>query len=254
MEELKRFLDRKAAEFEMPGFIANDPISVPHAYKIKEDVEIAGFFAAIFSWGKRQIIIAKSLELMALMDHAPHDFVVHHREKDLRRFMNFRHRTFQPDDLLYFIRFLQQHYTRFSSLEDAFNPTPGEKIKDIEAALSHFHRTFFSLDYAPKRSRKHVATPERHSACKRLNMYLRWMVRPATKGVDFGLWKSIAPHQLICPLDVHVGRVARSLGLLTRKANDWNAALELTTTLRSFDPDDPVKYDYALFNMGLEES
>ena len=254
MEDLKSFLDRQAEHFENPGFIANDPIQVPHSFVHRTDIEIAGLFAAVFSWGQRKSIIRKSLELMALMDHAPHEFVVHHEEQDLKRLLSFRHRTFQTDDLLYFIRFLQHHYTRFPSLEDAFNPTPGEKVKDIETALIHFHRYFFSLDDAPKRTRKHVATPERHSACKRLNMYLRWMVRPATKGVDFGLWKSIAPHQLICPLDVHTGRVARQLGLLRRKANDWKAALELTEVLRSFDPDDPVKYDYALFNMGLEGS
>ncbi len=252
MDELKRFLDRKAKAFETPQFIPNDPISIPHAYRKKQDIEIAGFFAAVFSWGKRQIIIAKSKELMALMDHAPYDFIVHHRETDLKRFLNFRHRTFQPDDLLYFIHFLHHHYTRFSSLEDAFNPTPGNPVNSLEAALTHFHHYFFSLEDAPQRTRKHVATPERHSACKRLNMYLRWMVRSPERGVDFGIWKSISPAQLICPLDVHVGRVARRLGLLTRKANDWKAALELSETLRHFDPQDPVKYDYALFNMGLE--
>jgi len=250
MEDLKSLLDRQAERYENPGFISNDPVQVPHSFGQRADIEIAGLFAAVFSWGQRKSIIRKSLELMALMDHAPHDFVLHHTDRDLKRFSHFAHRTFQTDDLLYFIHFLKHHFAHFSSLEDAFNPAPGKKIKDAETALTHFHRYFFSLDDAPHRTRKHVATPERHSACKRLNMYLRWMVRPAAKGVDFGLWKSLSPAQLICPLDVHAGRIARQLGLLGRKANDWKAALELTEALRSFDPDDPVKYDYALFNMG----
>lgn len=251
MEDLKSFLDREADRFEDPDFISTDPIRVPHAFEDRADIEIAGFFTAVFSWGQRKSIIRKSLELMALMDHAPHDFVLHHTDGDLKRVSHFVYRTFQSDDLLYFIHFLKHHFARFSSLEDAFNPAPGHKIKDVETALTHFHRYFFSLEDAPQRTRKHVASPERHSACKRLNMYLRWMVRPATKGVDFGIWESLSPAQLICPLDVHAGRVARQLGLLRRKQNNWKAALELTQSLRSFDPEDPVKYDFALFNLGL---
>ena len=249
MEDLKSFLDRQAEHFENPGFIANDPIQVPHSFVHRADIEIAGLFAAVFSWGQRKSIIRKSLELMALMDHAPHEFVVHHEEQDLKRLLSFRHRTFQTDDLLYFIRFLQHHYTRFPSLEDAFNPTPGEKVKDIETALIHFHRYFFSLDDAPKRTRKHVATPERHSACKRLNMYLRWMVRPGP--VDLCIWNAFSPAQLVLPLDVHSGRQARALGLLPRAANDWTAVQMLTERCRAFSPEDPCRYDFAFFGLGV---
>lgn len=250
-QRLKDFLDKKAEEYNQPSFIAPDPISIPHGFTKKQDREIAGFFAALFAWGNRTIIINKSRELMALMDGAPYQFVVHHKEEDRRRFLHFRHRTFNATDLLYFLEFLQHHYTQNDSLEQAF--LPGGPFVSIEAALNHFHSYFFSLPGAPARTGKHIAAPFKGSSCKRLNMYLRWMVRRDHKGVDFGLWPNIPQRSLICPIDVHVARVAKKLGLLHRKPVDWLAALELTHQLRLMDPDDPVKYDFALFGLGVGE-
>lgn len=187
---------------------------------------------------------------MRLMDNCPHDFIVNHPEKDRKRLLGFRHRTFNDTDLLYFVTFLQHHYRKHSSLESAFFP---KSVKDVENALDHFHSYFFSLEDVPPRTRKHVASPLKNSGCKRLNMYLRWMVRNDGKGVDFGLWRKIQPSQLIVPLDLHVARVAKRFGLLSRPNSDWRSALELTTHLREFDPKDPVKYDFALFALGVME-
>ena len=251
MDEVKGFLDEKVNEYNVPGFIAHDPVSVPHAFTKLQDIEIAGFFAATLAWGRRKTIIDKSRELMALMGNDPHAFVLHHTENDLKGLQHFKHRTFQPDDVLYFISFLSDHYARHNSLEEAFLRGQGFDMTD---RLSAFNDYFFSLDYAPQRTRKHVPHPQKKSTCKRLNMFLRWMVRQDSCGVDFGLWKRISPGELVCPLDVHVDRVARRLGLLNRKQTDWKAALELTETLRLFDPEDPVKYDFALFGMGVEAS
>lgn len=251
--ELKELLEAQTAAFNHPRFIEADPISIPHAYRRSQDIEISGLLAAILAWGQRKTIISKCREFFALMDDAPHDFVLHHREHELKPFLDFKHRTFNATDALYFIAFLKHHYSRYDSLEDAFADglRPGDA--DVRNALVHFHHTFFSLPDAPDRTRKHIATPERNSACKRLNMYLRWMVRQDDKGVDFGLWQKISPAQLVCPCDLHVDRVARRLGLISRKQTDWLTAQELTGHLRSFDPDDPVKYDFALFGLGLEE-
>lgn len=248
---LKEFLDKKVREYNRPAFIPADPIAVPHQFTKKQDIEIAGFFAATFAWGIRTTIIKKCRELMELMDNAPHEFVVHHREKDLRRFLGFCHRTFNDTDLLYFVSFLQHHYKNNDSLETAFVSHPGNN--KVEDHLNYFYTYFFSLDDAPQRTRKHVAAPMKNSACKRLNMFLRWMVRRDKKGVDFGIWKSIQPSQLICPLDVHVARVARRFQLLDRPNADWRAALAITEQLRTFDPRDPVKYDFALFALGVAE-
>jgi uncharacterized protein (TIGR02757 family) len=244
--DLRKFLDRKADEYNRPSFIAQDPVSIPHRYGKRQDIEIAGFFAAIFSWGHRTIIIRKTSELMQLMDNAPHQFVLQHEEKDLRKLLDFRHRTFNATDLLYFVDFFKHHYTRHDSLEDAFLPGG-------EEALTRFYHYFFSLEEAPLRTYKHISSPEKKSGCKRLNMFLRWMVRKDDKGVDFGLWRKISPSSLICPLDVHVARVARRLGLLTREQTDWRAARELTDHLITLDKDDPVKYDFALFGLGVME-
>lgn len=258
---LKDFLDKKVDEYNQPSFIKDDPISVPHLFKKKQDIEIAGFFAAIFSWGNRTTIINKSTELMQLMDNAPLDFCLHHSSKELKQLTGFRHRTFNSTDLLYFIEFLNYHYSSHKSLETAFIPHPqllsknveGSNIPVVEAALKYFHNYFFSLKHVPARTQKHIATPERKSSCKRLNMFLRWMVRKDDTGVDFGIWNTISPSQLICPLDLHVVRVAKRLGLLHRKQTDWQAAMELTQYLRTLDKHDPVKYDFALFGLGVME-
>ena len=247
------FLNRKYEEYNRPAFIRTDPVQVPHLFSKKADIEIAGLFAALFAWGNRTTIINKARELMALMDDAPHQFVLQHEEKDLKRFLSFKHRTFNPTDLLYFLAFLQQHYRDAPSLETAFLRGMQRGDTDSTGALNGFHRYFFSLEDAPARTRKHVAAPFRGSTCKRLNMYLRWMVRRDGRGVDFGIWKKISAAQLVIPIDLHVARVAQRLGILEREAIDWQAALQLTDWLRELDADDPVKYDFALFALGVVE-
>jgi uncharacterized protein (TIGR02757 family) len=253
---LQTFLDKKVAEYNRQSFIADDPISIPHEYTLKQDVEIAAFFTAIFSWGNRTTIIRKTRELMQLMDRSPYQFILQHEEKDLKKFLDFRHRTFNATDLYYFIAFFRFHYNRSLSLEDAFL-LPWEVAPKgrwtAEPSLSAFYHYFFSLDELSPRTRKHIASPEKHSACKRINMFLRWMVRKDNKGVDFGMWSRIPQAQLICPLDLHVARVARRFGLLDRKPSDWLAAMELTDHLRLLDPKDPTKYDFALFGLGAIE-
>ena len=250
-KKLKEFLDRKVDEYNQPSFIEHDPISIPHLFSKKQDIEIAGFFASIFAWGNRTIIINKSKELMQLMGNAPHDFITTHCEKDLKRLLQFKHRTFNTTDLLYFILFLKHHYGRSSTLETAFSKWMNKKDETIEKGLVGFHDYFFSLQDAPVRTKKHIATPKGNSTCKRLNMFLRWMVRKDNCGVDFGIWKNISPSQLICPIDVHVARVAKHFSLSQRKQIDWQTALELTAHLKKFDRDDPVKYDFALFGLGV---
>ncbi len=252
-EKLKNFLDRKVAEYNRPGFIAADPISVPHRFAKKQDVEIAAFFASVFAWGNRTTIINKTTELMALMDDTPHGFITGHSERELQRLLLFKHRTFNTTDLLYFILFLKHHYSLHNSLEKAFTQWISGSAQVVEEALIGFHNYFFSLEDAPPRTKKHIATPARGSTCKRLCMFLRWMVRYDDAGVDFGIWKGLSPANLICPVDVHVARVARQFGLITRKQTDWLTALELTEQLRRFDAADPVKYDFALFSLGAEE-
>lgn len=253
MNAIKDFLDEKVIQYNQPEFITLDPISIPHRFSKKQDIEISGFFAAILAWGQRKTIINKCLELFSLMDNAPHDFLLNHGEEDLKSLLNFKHRTFNEVDTLYFVHFLSWYYKRFESLEDAFLIGQTGQTDSMESILTRFHEFFFSLPDAPSRTKKHIATPVRKAACKRINMYLRWMVRDDDKGVDFGLWKRIKPAQLICPCDLHVDRVGRKLGLITRKQTDWQTALELTERLREFDPVDPVKYDFALFGLGVEE-
>ncbi len=250
---LKDFLDAKVAQYNCPDFIQDDPILIPHSYKKQPDIEIAGLWAAIMAWGQRKVIINKCQELLGMMDCAPHDFVLHHRPSDLTPFLKFRHRTFNPTDAFYFIRFLKHYYQRYSTLEDAFLQGMSPQDTSTENSLVGFHHLFFSLKSLPERTRKHIATPERQSACKRMNMFLRWMVRRDNQGVDFGLWQRIKPHQLVCPCDVHVSRVARKLGLLRRKSTDWKAAMELTQKLRVLCSTDPVRYDFALFGLGIME-
>jgi len=252
IRSIKALLDDRVEKYNTPDFIPNDPVSIPHRFTKKQDIEISGFFAAILAWGQRKTIINNCLKLMELMDNAPHDFMLHYQEQDLKRFLGFKHRTFNDTDLLYLLYFFQEYYRQHESLETAFTGENNQLYTQKER-LEHFHTTVFSLDEAPHRTRKHIATPARKSACKRLNMYLRWMVRKDDKGVDFGVWNKMPMADLICPCDVHVERVGRKLGLITRSGMDWLTAEELTARLRAFDPFDPVKYDYALFGLGIEE-
>lgn len=251
MSSLQEFLDAAVERYNTPDFIPDDPISVPHRFSKLQDREIMGFWAATLAWGQRKTIVQSAQRLAELMDHAPHDFTLNHVEQDRVRFESFKHRTFQATDTLWFLEFFQQYYRQNFSLETAFSRhlRPGDLT--IENALRGFHNDFFDHPFAPERTRKHVATPARGSTCKRLNMFLRWMVRKDRAGVDFGIWGKILPAQLLIPLDVHVDRVARRLGLLQRKQSDWLAVLELTEQLRKFDAQDPAKYDFALFGLSL---
>lgn len=249
-QEVRHILDEAFEKYHQQPFVEHDPISIPHRFTKKQDIEIIGFIMAVISWGNRLSIIKSGEKLLEIMNHEPHAFILDHGRKDLKQAENFVHRTFQGTDLLYFIHRLQQHYRQHDSLEDLFTANWSNHEPGVESALINFHEAFFDDESAPQRTRKHVATPARKSACKRLNMFLRWMVRPADS-VDFGLWNTIEPKHLMMPLDVHVRRVAETLGLLSRKQNDWRACLELTENLRQFDPNDPVKYDFALFGLGV---
>ncbi len=250
---LRELLNERYDRFARTDFIAGDPISLPHRFSLAADREIIGFWVAMLAWGNRKSILASGEQLLALMDNAPLSFIRNHRERDRRRFLDFKHRTFNATDALYFLDFLQRHYRDHDSLEAAFTRHLPPDALDVGPALSGFHRDFISGADFTARTAKHVATPERKSSCKRLNMFLRWMVRDDGRGIDFGMWKGISPAQLICPLDVHVDRTARMLGLLQRRQTDWAAALELTAALRQLDPADPVKYDFALFGMSVLE-
>jgi uncharacterized protein (TIGR02757 family) len=276
IENIKAFLDSKVIQYNHPGFIKNDPVSIPHLFTKKQDIEIMGLWAAVLAWGQRVTIINKCHELIKLMDGAPYDFITNHKETDLKKLLKFRHRTFNDVDTLYFISFFKYHYSNNDSLESAFMPaettinplvilsdSEGSSKSDINANataaepiekyLNHFRNYFFSLPDYPNRTKKHISSPSQKSTCKRLNMLLRWMVRKDDCGVDFGIWNHIKPSELICPCDLHVDRVARKLNLITRKQTDWQTAVELTQRLREFDPVDPVKYDFALFGLGIEE-
>lgn len=259
---LKELLDGKVLQYNQPSFIADDPLSIPHRFTRQQDIEIAGFFAALLAWGNRKSIISSCNKLLSLMDHAPYDFIMQADwQRDDRQFKaskNFVHRTFNQMDLWHLLNFLQYHYKQQGeqSLQTAFTQwmRPGDAT--VENALIGFHEYVFSFDEhacEEKHCRKHIATPSKKSACKRLNMYLRWMVRNDQKGVDFGIWQKISPAQLICPIDVHVARVAKKLKLLSRNQTDWQSALELTALLSSLDKEDPVKYDFALFGLGVVE-
>jgi uncharacterized protein (TIGR02757 family) len=252
-DKIQEFLDRKVDQYNQPSFIFADPVSIPHQFSKKQDIEIAGLFAALFAWGNRTTIISKTRELMQLMDNEPHAFCLNHNAGELKRLKGFRHRTFNTTDLLYFIEFLEFHYKTQESLESAFTKGMGKNDQDTEAALNGFYHYFFSLENAPGRTHKHVSAPQKKSTCKRLNMFLRWMVRKDNRGVDFGIWEKISPAQLICPIDLHVARVAKRFGFVSRKQTDWFSALELTAHLRKLDKRDPVKYDFALFGLGAIE-
>jgi uncharacterized protein (TIGR02757 family) len=245
--DVRRTLEAAWRRYDCPAFIRLDPVSIPHQFQAKADIEISALFAAVLAWGRRPTILAKCRDLLARMDNAPYQFVTQHTDDDLRRLEGFCHRTFCDTDLLYFVHWLHHWYRQHASLEDAFlhGATTRER-------LENFHRLFFALPEAPPRTAKHISTPARGSACKRLNMFLRWLVRPATNGADFGLWTRLSPAELIAPIDVHVERVARHFGLIQRTTVDWTTAEELTAALRVFDPIDPVKYDFALFGLGVE--
>ena len=252
-EKLYELLEEKLAQFNRPDFIPDDPICIPHTYSNPRDIEIAGFFVAMLAWGQRKTIINKCRELMNLMDDCPYDFIVNHSDGDLKRLVHFKHRTFNSIDLLYFIHFLKYVYSKYFNLENAFFSFMNKEDKTIENTLNGFRNLFISLPDFPTRTGKHISSPNKKSTCKRLNMFFRWMVRKDDKGVDFGIWQTFKPSQLVCPCDVHVEKVARRLGLINRKQTDWYAAIELTENLKLFDPQDPVKYDFALFGLGLEE-
>ncbi len=246
-KELKQFLDFKADFYENPDFIVSDPIQIPHRFDKKQDIEIAAFFSALLAWGNRKMIIRNASRLMELMDKSPYDFITNHEESDLSRFEGFVHRTFNEIDLLYYIHSLKSIYCEFGGLEKQF-----DNSEDLNIQIHNFKKLFMSFD-APLRSGKHLGDPKKGSAAKRIHMFLRWMVRSGDKGVDFGIWKEVNPSQLYCPLDIHSGNVARKLKLLDRKQNDQKALQELSLALKKLDPKDPVKYDFALFGLGVFE-
>ena len=248
--ELKQFLDYKSDEFNRPEFISSDPVQIPHRFSKKEDIEISGFLTATIAWGQRKSIIKNSLELMQLMDEAPFEFVMNHKDKDLIKLQKFVHRTFNSSDLICFVQALRNLNKRHQGMENIFQQHA--ENHSLQRAIHQFKQVFFELPH-PARTEKHVSDPLSGSAAKRINMFLRWMVRRDNRGVDLGIWKSLSPSQLSCPLDVHSGQVARKLGLLTRTQNDAKALVELDANLRRLDAEDPVKYDFALFGLGVFE-
>jgi uncharacterized protein (TIGR02757 family) len=247
--DLKKFLDNKVHEYNNARFIKGDPICVPHTFSLKQDIEIAGFFSALIAWGNRTTIIQNANRIMDAMDRSPYQFIVQHQENELKRFLDIKHRTFNATDLLYLIHFLKMHYASYESLEDAFLLNDAATMRE---RLINFHRYVFSFEH-PERTRKHISTPEKNSACKRLNMYLRWMVRNDTQGVDFGIWNKLSMKDLIIPMDVHVSQVAYRLGLINENKANWKTAEGLTEKLKAFDSNDPCRYDFALFALGAEE-
>jgi uncharacterized protein (TIGR02757 family) len=252
--ELKDFLDEKVIQYNNLDFIESDPVQIPHLFSIKEDIEIAGFLSATIAWGNRKMIIKNSHRMMDLMGNAPYDFVMSHTENDLQRLETFVHRTFNGQDFASFIRSLQHIYKNHGGLETVFTQDQSQGIEttSTQRSIHEFKKIFFEIPHQ-YRTQKHISDPLNNSAAKRINMYLRWMIRQDNKGVDLGIWKSISPAALSCPLDVHSGNVARKLGLLIRKQNDGKALAELDLQLRILDSADPVKYDFALFGLGVFE-
>lgn len=249
-QELKEFLDAKVVQYNRPDFLSTDPIQIPHRFTKKEDIEISGFLTATIAWGNRKSIINNAERMMEMMDSSPFDFVMNHEEQDLEKLHGFVHRTFNGEDLRYFIRSLNNIYKQHTGLEELL--ALKSDLTSLQSSISHFKRVFFELDHL-SRTTKHVSDPLKGSAAKRINMFLRWMVRDNYTGVDFGIWNKIKPSQLSCPLDVHSGNVARKLGLIQRRQNDGKALAELDANLRKLDPQDPVKYDFALFGLGVFE-
>jgi uncharacterized protein (TIGR02757 family) len=248
--ELKEFLDEKVELYNQPSFIECDPISIPHRYTLKEDIEIAGFLAATIAWGNRKMILRNANLLMDLLDDSPYDFIMNSSDEEIENVGRFVHRTFNSLDLNYFLKALKHIYKFRGGLEPVFETY--KTADSLQPAIHEFHKIFFELPHLP-RTKKHVSDPFKGSAAKKINMYLRWMIRKDKKGVDFGIWDNISPSILSCPLDVHSGNIARKLGLLTRSQNDAKAVAELDAVLRSFDSTDPVKYDFALFGLGAIE-
>ncbi len=248
---IKDFLNEKAAFYEQPKFIETDPVQIPHMFTKKEDIEIAGFLTATISWGNRKSILNNAHKLMDLLGNSPYDYVISHKEDDLAHFEGFVHRTFNSIDISYFIVALKEMYANYGDMEGFFKQFKEEN--NLQNAIHHFKKEFFQLPHLT-RTEKHISDPHKNSAAKRINMFLRWMIRDAKAGVDLGIWGSLSPAQLSCPLDVHSGNVARKLGLLQRKQNDGKAVAELDKKLRSLDAIDPVKYDYALFGLGVFEN
>lgn len=248
--QIKEFLDEKAEQYNRPSFIETDPVSIPHRYSLKEDIEIAGFLAATIAWGNRKMILRNSLRMMEILEDSPFNFIVNSHDCELDQALRFVHRTFNSSDLAYFLKALRHIYRDKGGLEKIFDTY---KTSDsLQPAIHELHRIFFELPHE-KRTERHVSDPLKGSAAKKINMYLRWMIRKDNRGVDFGIWKTISPSILSCPLDVHSGNVARNMGLLNRRQNDSRAVAELDAVLRSFDPADPVKYDFALFGLGVFE-
>ena len=249
-EEIISFLNYKSNQYNNIKFIETDPIQIPHLFNKKEDVEISGFLTSTISWGNRKSIIKSAEKLIELLDHSPYDFILNHKKSDLDKLSPFVHRTFNGIDLIQFVKSLKHIYRNYNGLEEIFR----KNIKDdsLQYAIHKMKKIFFEIPHT-NRTKKHISDPMRGSAAKRINMFLRWMVRDDTRGVDFGIWKSISPKYLSCPLDVHTGNVARKLGLIQRKQNDHKALMELDKKLREFDLIDPVKYDFALFGLGVFE-
>lgn len=250
LQELKDFLDEKVELYNNPNFIESDPIQIPHQFSLKEDIEIAGFLSSIIAWGNRKMIINNSKKMMNLMGNSPYDFVMSHQDYQLEKLENFVHRTFNGGDFTTFIKALQNIYTNHNGLESVF--LKNQEANSMQKSIHEFKKIFFEIEHL-QRTQKHISDPLNNSAAKRINMFLRWMVRQDKKGVDFGIWKTISPSTLSCPLDVHSGNVARKLGILTRKQNDAKALAELDLQLRQLDSNDPVKYDFALFGLGVFE-
>ncbi len=248
---IKDFLDEKVIKYNCPAFIEEDPISIPRLFTQREDIEISGFLTATIAWGQRKTILKNARMLMELMDMEPYNFVINAGKRELMKLNGFVHRTFNTDDLMFFIQALRNIYSKHNSMECIFSQNSTSYFHAYES-ICNFHRVFFETPHL-KRSVKHVSNPANGSAAKRINMFLRWMVRNDNNGVDFGIWNTISPAHLQCPLDLHSGNVARKLGLLTRKQNDWKAVEELTNNLRQFDIEDPIKYDFALFGLGVNK-
>tara|TARA_Y100000385_G_scaffold214758_1_gene223360 strand:+ start:16017 stop:16775 length:759 start_codon:yes stop_codon:yes gene_type:complete len=247
--QLKEFLDEKVYLYNRPEFINNDPVAIPHEFNQKEDIEISAFFTATIAWGRRPLILKNAKRIMALLDNCPYDFILHASKNEVIKSSNFCHRTFNGSDLQTFIYCLRNIYQNHQGLEACFYT----RNKDMSQSISDFKKIFFEIKH-PKRTEKHISDPMRGSASKRLMMFLRWMVRTNNQNIDFEIWKTLDPRQLSCPLDVHTGNVGRKLGLITRKANDWKTVKELDNNLRLFCPEDPAKYDFALFGLGVYEN